>query len=115
MSEIIIFHHNRCSKSRAACRFLAERNIVFKTKDYINDSPEPSELKVLLKKLGMKPSELVRVSEGVYKENFKGKTISDEEWIEILCNNPVLIERPIIIHGNRAVVGRPAEKILEVI
>ena len=61
----------------------------------------------------MQPGELVRHGEAVYKENYAGKTLTDEEWLDALVAHPILIERPIVVRGDRAVIGRPAEKVME--
>lgn len=115
MSEIIVYHNNRCSKSRSACQLLTDKKVDFVIREYLIQPPTPSELKALLKKLGMKPVDLLRTGESLYKEQFKGKSFSDAAWIEILCNNPSLMERPIVIRGDKAVIGRPTEKILEIL
>lgn len=77
--------------------------------------PTEKDIGDILKKLGMKASEIVRKGEEVYKTRYAGKEFSENEWIRILAENPVLIERPIIINGNKAVIGRPVEKVLEII
>ena len=77
--------------------------------------PGWDELRELLKKLGMKPSELVRRGEEAFKENYAGKTLDEEQWLDALVAHPVLIERPIVVRGDRAVIGRPPEKIAELL
>lgn len=111
MSAITIFHNNRCSKSRCAMSILEEKGIEPEVRYYLDNAPSIEELRDLLKKLGMKAEALVRKNETIFKENFKGKTFSEDEWIEILSENPKLIQRPIIIKGDKAVVGRPPENI----
>ena len=69
----------------------------------------------MLKKLGMKPSELVRRGEEVFKENYAGKSLDEEQWLDALVAHPVLIERPIVVRGDRAVIGRPPEKVIELL
>ena len=83
--------------------------------DYLKTPPNMEELRALLDKLGMKASELVRRGESVYQELYAGKTLDEAEWIEALCQHPILIERPIVVCGDRAVVGRPPEKALALI
>lgn len=83
--------------------------------DYLSTPPTQKEIKDLLKKLGMKAEEIVRKGEVLYKEKYKNKEISEAEWIQILSVNPILIERPIIVNGDRAVIGRPPERVLELI
>ncbi|OFY86911.1 MAG: arsenate reductase (glutaredoxin) [Bacteroidetes bacterium RIFCSPLOWO2_12_FULL_35_15] len=110
-----IYHNARCSKSREACSILQEKNIPFETIDYLKTPPSQKEIKELLKKLGMKAEEIVRKGEVIYKEKYKNKTFSETEWINILSENPILIERPILVKGDKAVIGRPPEKVLELI
>ncbi|MFZ4798294.1 MAG: arsenate reductase (glutaredoxin) [Bacteroidia bacterium] len=112
---ITIYHNNRCSKSRDALAILTEKNIDFKVVDYLKNPPTTKDLETILKKLNLVPIDLIRKGEAVYKENFKGKTFNDSEWIQIMVTNPILIERPIIVNGDKAVVGRPPEKVLEII
>ncbi len=81
--------------------------------EYLEEVPTEKELKELLKMLGMKAEELVRKKEPVYKGNFEGKKISEAQWVKILTQHPILIERPILIRGNKAIIGRPIEKAIE--
>jgi arsenate reductase len=112
---ISIYHNNRCSKSRDSLALLNEQNIEFKVIEYLQNPPSAKQLKTILKKLKLKPYELVRKSEVLFKTKYKDKDLSDDEWIEVMVNNPVLIERPIIVNGNKAVIGRPPEKVLEIL
>ena len=112
---IKIYHNNRCSKSRCGVQALEESGKQFEVVKYLEDVPTIVELKQIIKLLGITPIELVRKNEGIWKENFKGKTLSDDVIIEAMVANPKLIERPIIINGNKAVIGRPTEKIFEII
>ena len=81
--------------------------------EYLNTSPSELQLKDILSKLGMKAKEIVRKGEPVFKENFKGMDFSEDQWIRILAENPILIERPIVVKENEAVIGRPPENVLE--
>lgn len=110
-----IYHNNRCSKSRAACQLLADKGVEVEVIDYLRTPPSREELRALLDKLGMNPAELVRRGEAVFKENYAGRALSDDEWLEALAAHPVLIERPIVVRGERAVLGRPPEKVLELL
>lgn len=112
---IKIYHNNRCSKSRCGVQALEESGKQFEIVKYLEDVPTKKELKHIIKLLGISPIELVRKNEKIWKENFKGKTLSDDDIIEAMIANPKLIERPIIINGDKAVIGRPTEKILEII
>lgn len=112
---IKIYHNNRCSKSRCGIALLEEAGKEFEVVKYLENIPSEKELKEIIKLLKISPIELVRKNEKVWKEEFKGKELSDAEIISAMVNNPKLIERPIIINGNKAVIGRPTEKILEII
>jgi arsenate reductase len=112
---ISIYHNNRCSKSRDSLALLTQQNNEIKVIDYLKNPPTEKQIKTLLKKLKMKPLELLRKSENLYKDNYKEINLSDDEWIELMANNPILIERPIIVNGNKAVIGRPPEKVLEIL
>ena len=112
---ITIYHNNRCGKSRRALCILEEAGVPFKTVEYLKYTPSIEELTALLKKLKLKPHDIIRTNESVYIENFKGKTFTDEQWIKILHENPILIERPIVVNGNKAVVARPPEKVQEIL
>lgn len=110
-----IYHNTRCSKSREACSILQEKGIEFETIEYLKTPPTQKEIKELLKMLGMKAQDIVRKGEPLYKEKFADKKLSESEWIKALAENPILIERPIIVKGNKAIIGRPPEKVLELI
>lgn len=110
-----IYHNPRCSKSRNAVALLEEKGASFEVIKYLESTPNADELRGLLKKLGMKAEELVRTGEKEYKENFQGKTLTDEEWIAAFIQFPKLIERPIVVKGDKAVVGRPLENVLELL
>lgn len=112
---ITIYHNPRCSKSREGVCFLEEKGIEFNTVKYLDEKITVEELTGILKKLNCKPIELVRTKETLWKENYKDKELSDDEIITIMVENPSLIERPIIISGDKAVIGRPIEKILTII
>lgn len=112
---ITIYHNPRCTKSREGVCLLEEKGLAFETVKYLDETLTKSELISIIEKLNIKPIELVRTKETVWKENFKDKELSDDEVITIMLKNPILIERPIIINGDKAVIGRPTEKILEII
>lgn len=83
--------------------------------DYLNTPPSEKELSEIITMLGISPQELIRKGEAIYKENFKGRNLSDKEWIAAMVSNPKLIERPIVIKDGQAVIGRPPERVLEII
>lgn len=108
-----IYHNPRCRKSREALQILEESGKDFQVIKYLDEVPSKEELKSILEKLDYKPAELVRKTEKVWKENYKGKNLSDDELIEAMLTYPKLIERPIVVTSVKAVVGRPPEKIKE--
>jgi len=107
--KLSIYHNPRCSKSRGACTLLAERGITPEVVEYLQIPPTSDELHALLKKLGMPAEAIVRKGEDVFKTHYAGKTLSEDEWIAALVAHPVLIERPIVICGEHAIVARPPE------
>ena len=80
-----------------------------------NNPTETKELAAILQQLNITPNDLIRKGEAIYKEIYKDKTFTNAEWIQIMVNNPILIERPIIVNGDKAVIGRPPEKVLEIL
>ncbi len=110
-----IYHNPRCTKSRQGVAFLEEAKVDFEIIKYLETPLKKEELKDILVKLNYTPIQLVRKTEAIWKENFKGKELSDEEIIEAMVSNPKLIERPIILKDNKAVVARPTEKISELL
>ncbi|WP_316804415.1 arsenate reductase (glutaredoxin) [Pedobacter nototheniae] len=112
---IKIYHNSKCSKSRSALAILNDSGKDFELINYLQQPPTVDELVSIIDKLGIKPFELVRKRESVYTENYKGKNLSDAEWIDVMVQNPILIERPIIVSGNKAIIARPTEKIQEIL
>ena len=110
-----VYHNPRCRKSREAIQLLEEKGVSFEIVEYLKEIPTESELTTVIAKLGIKPIQLLRKGEADFKENFKGKELTDLEWIQAMIKYPKLIERPIIIKGDKAVVGRPLEKVLELL
>ena len=109
--SIKIYHNTRCKKSRAGLQYLESKTKDFEIVEYLKIGLNEDELKEIFKKLGKKPEEMIRKQEKVYKENYKGKTFSDDEWIKIIAENPKLLNRPIVIKGEKAVWGDPPENI----
>lgn len=109
---INIYHNCRCKKSREAMEYLKNKNINFNVIDYLNQNLSEEKLSSLLKKLGIRPIDLVRKNESIWKENYKNKKISELELIHILSSNPKLIERPIIEAEKNAVIARPIENLV---
>jgi arsenate reductase len=111
-SAITIYHNPRCGKSRSALALLEEKGLQPHIIEYLKTPPAKEELRAILRKLGMKPEQIVRKGEDVYKQKFAGKALTDEQWLDALVKNPILIERPIVVKGDRAVIGRPPENVL---
>lgn len=109
------YHNNRCRKSREGLAFLESKNIQPEIINYLENRISKDELIALLKKLNISASELIRKSEAVYKENIKGKSISENEIINWMVKEPKLIERPILENKNLAEIGRPKENFLKII
>lgn len=106
-----IYHNPRCRKSREGIKILEDSKRDFEVVLYLENPPSEKELKAIVSKLGIKPIELVRKGEADWKTNFKGKDLSDDEIIKAMTIYPKLIERPIVISDEKAVVGRPPELI----
>ncbi len=115
MQNITIWHNPRCSKSRAGLAYLKDKGIEPNVVKYLDNPPSADELKDILSKLGMSAGELIRTKEAIYKELGLKEVDDEEALIEAMCQNPKLIERPIVINANKAVVARPAEKIEEIL
>ena len=112
---ITIYHNNRCSKSRSALEILKDSGKKFKIINYLETVPNKSELKNLIKLLNIQPIDLIRKGEPIWKNEFKGKTLTNSQIIDAMINYPKLIERPIVIKDNKAVIGRPPELIIDLI
>lgn len=110
-----IYHNPRCSKSRQTLGLIQQEGVEVEVIEYLKDVPTEEELRKVLKLLGKSPEEILRKGEAVFKENFKGKSFTDDEWIKIMLEHPKLIERPIVIKGNKAVLGRPPENVLDLL
>jgi arsenate reductase len=112
---IKIYHNNSCSKSCSALATLKEKNLEFEIVDYLEDTPSIAELKEITAKLQCKPHDLIRTNEAIYQANFKGMELTDEEWLQVMRENPILIQRPIIINGENASVARSSEAVEKII
>ena len=107
-----IYHNPRCSKSREVLKIIESKNVNFEIVYYLKKTISKSELRNILKLLNISPIDLIRKNESVYKKKFKGKDLSNDQWLDVLCENPILIERPIVIKDNKALIGRPPKKVL---
>lgn len=110
-----IYHNPRCSKSRQGLAILKDAKVDFEIIEYLKTPPTEKEIKGILTKLQIEPIDLVRKNEAIWKENYKGKELSNDQIIKAMAENPKLIERPIVIHNNKAVLGRPPENISSLI
>jgi arsenate reductase len=115
VSGLTILHNPRCSKCRATLALLEDRGLAPRIVDYLKDPPSAAELAAIVRKLGIAPEQLVRKGEDVFKAKYAGRRLSDAEWIAAMVADPVLIERPIVVSGERAVIGRPPERVLEIL
>ena len=114
--SITIYHNPRCSKSRETLKLLQERGIEPEIREYLKDVPSHDELKSVLAALGIRARELLRTKEAEYKEaGLDDQSLSDEAVIKAMIEYPKLIERPIVINGDRARIGRPPESVLEIL
>jgi arsenate reductase len=112
---IKIYHNPRCSKSRQGLAILEDSSKEFEIVKYLENELGVTQLQAIISKLSIKPIDLVRKNEAIWKSDYKGKSLSDKEIIEAMVKTPKLIERPIVVNKNNAVVGRPPESILNII
>jgi len=106
-----IIHNTKCSKSRAALEFLKNSGLNFEIRN-LHESPlSPTEIKEILEKLNQNVHDLIRKNESLFVERFEKQEKTDSEWMEVLSENPNLLQRPIVINGNKAVIARPLENI----
>ncbi len=110
-----IYHNPRCRKSRETLALLEENGQTPEIVLYLVDPPTQKELKNILKKLGISAAQLIRKGESIYKEQFKGKELTEAQWIAAMVEYPKLIERPIVINGDQAVIGRPPSQVLDLL
>ncbi len=112
---VAIYHNPKCSKSRETLALLRGRGVEPRIIEYVKAPPTAAELQAIVRKLGIRPEQLVRKGEEIYKAKYAGKTLTDAQWIEAMVKDPVLIERPIVVAGARAAIGRPPERVLPLI
>ena len=117
MSKVTIYHNPRCSKSRQTKELLDENAVDYEIVEYLDSPPDEKELTAILEKLGKRPLEVIRTGEALFKE--LGLSRQDErpdaEWIKIMVDNPKLIERPIVVKGAKAALGRPPRDVLNIL
>lgn len=110
-----IYHNSRCRKSRESHDLLTEKGLDFETIEYLKTPLTKKDLKALLEKLNMPAKDLIRKGEPDFKENFKGRELTESQWIAAMVKYPKLIERPIVVKGNKAVVGRPIQNVIDLL
>ncbi len=110
-----IYHNPRCSKSRQALALIQEKGQEVEIIEYLKESLSFKDLKSILEMLNIKAIELIRTNEIIWKENYKAKEMTDQELINAMMENPKLIERPIVIKNGKAIIGRPPEKVLNLL
>lgn len=115
MTGLTIYHNPDCTKSRATLALLQAGGHEPRVIEYLKTPPTAPELKAVIEKLGIKPEQLVRKGEEIYRAKYAGKTLTDKDWIEAMISDPILIERPIVVRGERAAIGRPPENVLPLI
>ena len=111
MSKFAIYLNPSCSKSRATLALLTTHGIEPQIIEYLKTPPTTAELSTIIAALGIKPEQLVRKGEEIYKSHYAGKPLTDSQWIDAMVKHPVLIERPIVVRRERAVLGRPPENV----
>ena len=115
-SAITIYHNPRCQKSRQTLQLIRDAGVEPTIVEYLKEPPSADELDALTKKLGLQPSELFRRKEALFKElGLAGKELSRDEALQILAEHPKLIERPIVVKGREAVLGRPPQNVNELL
>ncbi|MGK0297956.1 MAG: arsenate reductase [Gammaproteobacteria bacterium] len=114
--SVTMYHNPRCSKSRETLALLNEKGIEPEIIEYLSSPPDATQLKKILELLGLSPREIIRTKDNLYKEkNLDNEELDDNQIIAALIENPVLIERPIVLANGKAAIGRPPENILEIL
>ena len=114
-SVVTIYHNPRCSKSRRTLEMLRENGVEPNIVEYLKTPPDKAALQEITKMLGVNAEQIVRKGEDTFKQNFAGRALSEDQWLEALVRHPVLIERPIVVKGTQAVLGRPPENVLDLL
>lgn len=112
--KTVIYHNPRCSKSREALALLNDKNLDVEVIEYLKDKPTVKQLKELINLLGIEPIQLIRTKEDVFKP-YKNKQLTEDEYITLMTEFPILIERPIVVKGKKAVIGRPPQLVLDIL
>ncbi len=115
MSRLLIYHNGECSKCKGLYDILAEKGVEADYKFYLHEALTVEELKGLLNKLQLSAKEILRTSEPLFATQFEGKELSDEVWLQAIVDNPVLLQRPIVVNGDKAIIARPPEKVVDIL
>jgi arsenate reductase len=115
MADAVIYYNPKCQTCRSALEIMRQAGLQPRVVEYLKTPPSEQELDDILKKLGTGPEAIVRQKEPVYEQKAAGKTLSRGQWLKLLHENPILIQRPIVIYKNRAIVARPPEKVKEIL
>jgi arsenate reductase (glutaredoxin) len=106
---LTIYHNPKCSKSRETLALIRDSGIEPRVIEYLKTPPGPAEVATLARKLGVRPAELIRTTESVFKEKYGGEALDDKRAIAAIVADPILLQRPIVVRGEKAVIGRPPE------
>lgn len=112
---MILYHNPRCGKSRETLQLLKDNGHSPEIREYLKDELTQKELKEVIAILGIKAEELVRTSESIYKSEYKGKKMTELQWVKAMIDHPKLIQRPILVNGKKAAIGRPPENVLTIL
>lgn len=116
MSSCTIYHNNRCSKSRDSLALLRDSGIEPTVVNYLDSPPDRESLEDLIVRMGLRPRDVIRRKEKLFKElNLNEFLNDDDKLLDAMLDNPILIERPIVVVGNKVTIGRPPERILEIL
>lgn len=110
-NHLTILHNPRCTKSRQTLQIIEQEGHDVDVLKYLEKNPSAEELKSILKKLDMRAEQIIRKGEKIFKEQYKGKSLTEEQWVQAMVDHPILIERPIVIKGDKAALGRPPENV----
>lgn len=108
---LTIYHNPRCRKSRETLKLIQDSGVDHKIVEYLKEPPTEDQIHEIITKLGLPVEYVIRKNESIYKENFKAKEIDTNDWYGILADNPILIERPIVVNNGEAILGRPPENV----
>ena len=109
--SVIVFHNPRCGKSRSCLAFLEQKKVDYEIVKYLETPPTIEELTLIIKQLNINPIDLIRKKESIWKTEFANKNLSNQELIEAMVHHPILIERPIVIQNEKAILGRQIESL----